>query len=138
MKRDRNEDDHESEQEDEGEQQHMPANEAAVGNSEQNDDANEGDEDSLQSPNKKSRTSSSSSTPRRKSAPKPILNPNSREDVLKKGSLAPDFTLLDQDSKEVTLSDFRGKEVVLFFYPKFVLSFFYKQNFFVKQYFFSK
>lgn len=34
------------------------------------------------------------------------------------GDEAPDFTLLDQDSKEISLTDFRGKNVVLYFYPK--------------------
>ena len=37
---------------------------------------------------------------------------------LKVGDLAPDFTLKDQDRKDVKLSDFRGKQsVVLAFYP---------------------
>lgn len=31
---------------------------------------------------------------------------------------APDFTLVNQDGEEVSLSDFRGKNVVLYFYPK--------------------
>lgn len=31
---------------------------------------------------------------------------------------APDFTLLDENGKEVSLKDFRGNTVVLFFYPK--------------------
>ena len=31
---------------------------------------------------------------------------------------APDFTLKNKDGKEVTLSDFLGKKVVLYFYPK--------------------
>lgn len=31
---------------------------------------------------------------------------------------APDFTLLDQDRNPVSLSDFSGKRVVMFFYPK--------------------
>jgi peroxiredoxin len=31
---------------------------------------------------------------------------------------APDFTLQDQDGKEVSLKDFRGKVVVLYFYPR--------------------
>ena len=31
---------------------------------------------------------------------------------------APEFTLPDQDGKEVSLKSFRGKTVVLFFYPK--------------------
>jgi thioredoxin-dependent peroxiredoxin len=34
------------------------------------------------------------------------------------GSPAPDFTLNSQDSKPVSLHDFRGKWVVLYFYPK--------------------
>lgn len=34
------------------------------------------------------------------------------------GTKAPDFTTKDQDGKEVTLSGFRGKKVVLYFYPK--------------------
>ena len=31
---------------------------------------------------------------------------------------APDFTLSDQDGRPVSLSDFRGQTVVLYFYPK--------------------
>jgi peroxiredoxin Q/BCP len=31
---------------------------------------------------------------------------------------APDFTLPDQNGEDVSLKDFRGKTVVLFFYPK--------------------
>ena len=38
--------------------------------------------------------------------------------MLKKGMKAPDFTLPDKDGKEVKLSDFLGKKVVLYFYPK--------------------
>jgi thioredoxin-dependent peroxiredoxin len=34
------------------------------------------------------------------------------------GDSAPDFTLPDQEGNPVTLSDFRGKNVVLYFYPK--------------------
>ncbi len=34
------------------------------------------------------------------------------------GKQAPDFTLPDQNGNEVSLSDFRGKHVVLYFYPK--------------------
>lgn len=37
---------------------------------------------------------------------------------LEPGSLAPDFTLVDQDERAVTLSDLRGAGVVLFFYPE--------------------
>lgn len=38
--------------------------------------------------------------------------------MLEVGIKAPDFTLLDQDGKEVSLSDFKGQKVVLYFYPK--------------------
>jgi len=34
------------------------------------------------------------------------------------GAKAPDFNLADENGKTVRLSDFRGKDVVLFFYPK--------------------
>ena len=38
--------------------------------------------------------------------------------MLEVGTKAPTFTLPDQDGKEVSLSDFAGKKVVLYFYPK--------------------
>lgn len=38
--------------------------------------------------------------------------------MLRAGTMAPDFTLNDKDGNKVTLSDFRGKKVVLYFYPK--------------------
>lgn len=31
---------------------------------------------------------------------------------------APDFTLQDENGKDVALKDFRGKTVILFFYPR--------------------
>ena len=34
------------------------------------------------------------------------------------GDKAPDFNAKDQDGKEITLSDFKGKKMVLYFYPK--------------------
>src|SRR5579859_6107828 len=34
------------------------------------------------------------------------------------GAAAPDFTLKSQENKPVSLHDFRGKWVVLYFYPK--------------------
>jgi len=37
---------------------------------------------------------------------------------LKPGDIAPDFTLMDQDSILHTLSDYKGKPVVLYFFPK--------------------
>ena len=44
----------------------------------------------------------------------------SREDteMLEAGTKAPEFTLLDKDGNTVSLSDFAGKKVVLYFYPK--------------------
>jgi peroxiredoxin Q/BCP len=37
---------------------------------------------------------------------------------LKEGDKAPAFTAKDQNGKEVSLSDYKGKRVVLYFYPK--------------------
>jgi peroxiredoxin Q/BCP len=34
------------------------------------------------------------------------------------GQAAPEFTLPDQEGNEVSLSDFRGQRVVVYFYPK--------------------
>jgi thioredoxin-dependent peroxiredoxin len=38
--------------------------------------------------------------------------------MIESGTKAPDFTLPDQDGSDVSLSDFAGKTVVLYFYPK--------------------
>lgn len=38
--------------------------------------------------------------------------------MLEAGSKAPAFTLPDQDGRPVSLEDFRGKKVILYFYPK--------------------
>lgn len=38
--------------------------------------------------------------------------------MLSVGTKAPDFTLMDQSGTPVSLSDFAGKRVVLYFYPK--------------------
>lgn len=38
--------------------------------------------------------------------------------MLTAGTKAPDFTTTDQDGKAVKLSDFKGKKVILYFYPK--------------------
>ena len=38
--------------------------------------------------------------------------------MLEVGTKAPDFTLLDKRGNSVSLSDFLGKKVVLYFYPK--------------------
>jgi peroxiredoxin Q/BCP len=38
--------------------------------------------------------------------------------MIETGQQAPDFTLPDQDGGDVSLPDFRGQRVVLYFYPK--------------------
>jgi peroxiredoxin Q/BCP len=40
------------------------------------------------------------------------------QDKLSIGDKAPEFSGVDQDGKQVALSDFKGKKVVLYFYPK--------------------
>jgi peroxiredoxin Q/BCP len=37
---------------------------------------------------------------------------------LKVGDKAPDFTALDQDGNTISLGDYKGKKLVVFFYPK--------------------
>ena len=37
---------------------------------------------------------------------------------LKVGNKAPEFTLTNKDKKEISLKDFKGKYVILYFYPK--------------------
>ena len=38
--------------------------------------------------------------------------------MLEKGMKAPDFTLEDKDGNKISLSDFLGKKIVVYFYPK--------------------
>jgi peroxiredoxin Q/BCP len=38
--------------------------------------------------------------------------------AIQEGKLAPDFTLTDAEGKQVSLKDFAGKDVILYFYPK--------------------
>ena len=38
--------------------------------------------------------------------------------MLEEGKKAPTFKLKDQDGKTVSLNDFKGKDVILYFYPK--------------------
>ena len=38
--------------------------------------------------------------------------------MLKAGDKAPDFRVKSDEDKDVSLSDFRGKRVILFFFPK--------------------
>ena len=38
--------------------------------------------------------------------------------AIAEGKKAPEFSLTDQDGKKVSLGDFKGRDVVLYFYPK--------------------
>lgn len=38
--------------------------------------------------------------------------------MLKEGTMAPDFTLMSDGGSQVSLADYRGQKVVLYFYPK--------------------
>lgn len=38
--------------------------------------------------------------------------------ILKEGDKAPEFKGLNQDGKEIKLSDFKGSKLILYFYPK--------------------
>jgi len=38
--------------------------------------------------------------------------------MLKIGDKAPDFTLPSDDATPISLADFKGKRVLIFFYPK--------------------
>ncbi len=38
--------------------------------------------------------------------------------MLNVGDKAPEFTLFDGDENSVSLSDFKGQKIVLWFYPK--------------------
>jgi peroxiredoxin Q/BCP len=38
--------------------------------------------------------------------------------TLKIGDKVPDFTVNDQDGNAVSLADFKGKKLIVFFYPK--------------------
>lgn len=41
-----------------------------------------------------------------------------KEWLLKSGDKCPNFNLLDQDEKKVKLSDFKGKKILIYFYPR--------------------
>lgn len=47
-----------------------------------------------------------------------ILKDSNMSTSLKEGDKAPAFSGHDQDGKPISLSDFKGKKVILYFYPK--------------------
>ena len=49
---------------------------------------------------------------------KVLLNKKYHNMSLKPGDKAPDFSVKDENGNEVRLKDFKGKKVVLYFYPK--------------------
>lgn len=69
---------------------------------------------------KKTTTKTSSALTKRKASgtTKAKSLPKSSTAQVKIGQKAPDFSLLNQDGKITRLSDFKGKKVVLYFYPK--------------------
>lgn len=56
--------------------------------------------------------------PIKKAAPKKQSAAVIKSQTLKPGDVAPDFTLMDQDGNAVSLHDFKGHNVVVYFYPK--------------------
>lgn len=54
----------------------------------------------------------------KKAAPKKQSAEVVKAPTLQIGDIAPDFTLLDQNGKEVSLHDFKGMNVLVYFYPK--------------------
>ena len=41
-----------------------------------------------------------------------------KEKFLKEGEMAPEFTLPDQNNRRHNLADYRGRRVLLYFYPE--------------------
>ena len=47
-----------------------------------------------------------------------LTGPREETTLVEVGQSAPEFTLPDQEGNDVSLSDFRGQRVVVYFYPK--------------------
>lgn len=47
-----------------------------------------------------------------------MMKQRSEGKMLEVGTKAPDFTLLNQNGEEISLSQYRGQKVILYFYPK--------------------
>ena len=47
-----------------------------------------------------------------------MFEKNTNMTNIKPGDKAPDFKGIDQHEKEISLADFKGKKVILYFYPK--------------------
>ena len=46
-----------------------------------------------------------------------MMKQRSEGKMLEVGTMAPDFTLLNQNGEEISLSQYRGQKVILYFYP---------------------
>ena len=66
---------------------------------------------------KKTKKTTKKVTPK-KAAPKKESAAVIKTPSLVVGDMAPEFTLEDQNGKQISLKDFRGKKVVVYFYPK--------------------
>lgn len=69
-------------------------------------------------PAKKTATKKTATKVTKKAAPKKQSAAVVKTPTLNVGDTAPDFTLLDQNGNEVSLHDFKGSNVVVYFYPK--------------------
>src|SRR5262245_45243420 len=66
----------------------------------------------------KTKPRAASKRPKAKAAAKSPAKSATSRATLVPGQRAPDFTLPSSDGREVSLADFRGKSVVVYFYPK--------------------
>jgi peroxiredoxin len=65
----------------------------------------------------KTKTKPKASSPRRATKPRAVTERAASPHLLPPGTKAPDFTLRSTPDKSVTLSEFRGRPVILAFYP---------------------
>src|ERR1044071_9403955 len=69
-------------------------------------------------PAKKATPAKSTKATKPAKPPKPVTSGDKESKLLAVGAKAPAFSLKSTDGKTVKLSDFKGKKVVLYFYPK--------------------
>ncbi|MBT3589665.1 MAG: redoxin domain-containing protein [Candidatus Marinimicrobia bacterium] len=46
------------------------------------------------------------------------LKAKNSDNILAVGQVAPNFTLISENQKKVSLKDYKGKQVVIYFFPK--------------------
>jgi peroxiredoxin Q/BCP len=69
-------------------------------------------------PAKKATPAKSTKDAKPANPPRPVASSEKESKLLAVGAKAPAFSLKSTDGKTVKLSDFKGKKVVLYFYPK--------------------